>query len=448
MITKNIEGVLIRGKWLSKSYIKQMLNYTESVRGEGLMSIIVDNIPTIDLSKDQKRQVVVDREKGRYLGHVSTTLLSDQTTIYAVYIMGHGRGQAVMKKSPDGGQTWSERLEVPESWSTMLQVPVIYRLSDEHGKERLVLFTGHHPIRMSDSEDNGLSWSELAPIGDFGGNVSMSDIIHLNNGRYMAFFHDDGRFLDKEKKEVRFQLYKSVCDKKSKVELYKSYKNNDSKWSIPELDKRTTIDGQLSWSKPKLIYESYAGKRKKGATSVIYRTISDDGGKTWGNPVPIASHKDAYLGEPGAFYSPDRKQLALIFRENTRNYNSFVSYSNDDGKTWCEPYEISSELTGDRHNICYYNDGRVVITFRDSNKDSSTHGDWVVWVGKYDDIINGNKGQYRIRLMKNYYKDDCGYSGLELLKDGTFVATSYGHWIEDEKPYIVSVRFKLEDLER
>ena len=50
--------------------------------------------------------------------------------------------------------------------------------------------------------------------------------------------------------------------------------------------------------------------------------------------------------------------------------------------------------------------------------------------------------------MKNYYKDDCGYSGLELLADGTYVATSYGHWRKNENPYIVSVRFKLQDLER
>jgi len=39
--------------------------------------------------------------------------------------------------------------------------------------------------------------------------------------------------------------------------------------------------------------------------------------------------------------------------------------------------------------------------------------------------VNGGKGEYRIRLMKNYYKDDCGYAGLELLPDGTFIATSY-----------------------
>jgi hypothetical protein len=32
--------------------------------------------------------------------------------------------------------------------------------------------------------------------------------------------------------------------------------------------------------------------------------------------------------------------------------------------------------------------------------------------------------------------------------DGAFVLTSYGQWTAGEQPYIISVRFKLEDLDR
>lgn len=52
------------------------------------MRIIKGDIPTLDLSNQTNYQVVVDKEKGSYLGHVSTALLSDKTTIYAVYILG------------------------------------------------------------------------------------------------------------------------------------------------------------------------------------------------------------------------------------------------------------------------------------------------------------------------------------------------------------------------
>jgi hypothetical protein len=49
--------------------------------------------------------------------------------------------------------------------------------------------------------------------------------------------------------------------------------------------------------------------------------------------------------------------------------------------------------------------------------------------------------------MANHKAADCAYPGLELLPDGTFVTTTYGHWIEGESPFIVSVRFKLEEID-
>ena len=52
----------------------------------------------------------------------------------------------------------------------------------------------------------------------------------------------------------------------------------------------------------------------------------------------------------------------------------------------------------------------------------------MAWVGTYDDIVNGREGQYRVRLMDNHHDWDCAYPGLELLPDGTFVTTTYGHW--------------------
>ena len=34
-----------------------------------------------------------------------------------------------------------------------------------------------------------------------------------------------------------------------------------------------------------------------------------------------------------------------------------------------------------------------------------------------------------------------------MFTDGTTVTTTYGHWIENESPFIVSVRFKLEEID-
>ncbi len=343
-------------------------------------------IPTVDISGDKERQVIVDQEKGQYLGHPTTLLLEDNKTMLIVYPKGHGRGLIVYKRSNDTGLTWSERLPTPKSWETSVEVPTLHRVVDASGKKRIIMFSGLYPIRMAVTEDDGANWSELAPIGNFGGIVTMGTVIDLKTpGHYLAFFHDDGRFI--------------------------------------------------------------RGAPAKAWRFWVYTTLSKDGGLTWSAPTPIAMLPDANLCEPGALRSPDGKQIAVLLRENSRKYNSYVIFSKDEGQTWSEPKELPAALTGDRHVAKYTPDGRLFISFRDTTHVSPTKGDWVGWVGKYEDIVNGSEGQYRVRIMDNTKGADCTYPGIEVLPDGTIVTTTYGHWTEGEAPYIVSVRFKLSELD-
>jgi len=106
-------------------------------------------VPMIDLSGETQRQVTVDREPGHYLGHPTTVLLEDGRTMLAAYPKGHGRGAIVLKRSTDGGLTWSERLSVPENWASSLETPTIHRVVDAQGVRRLILFSGLYPIRMA-----------------------------------------------------------------------------------------------------------------------------------------------------------------------------------------------------------------------------------------------------------------------------------------------------------
>ena len=130
---------------------------------------------------------------------------------------------------------------------------------------------------MAVSEDDGHTWTPLEPIGDFGGIVAMASVERLKDGDYMALFHDDGRFLQDEGKVTKFRVYK---------------------------------------------------------------TISHDGGLTWGQPEVIAEHPEAHLCEPGLIRSPDGEQIAVLLRENSRMLNSFVIFSDDEGETWTEPREL------------------------------------------------------------------------------------------------------------
>ncbi|MFK7740707.1 MAG: GDSL-type esterase/lipase family protein [Planctomycetota bacterium] len=356
------------------------------------LSLAQAPIRWLDLEGDTSRQVTVRQVGGKYLGHPTTVLLPDGRTILCVHPEGHGRGPIVLQRSRDGGRNWSKPLPVPSSWATSKETPTIHRLLDPNdGSARLVVFSGLFPIRSSISADDGNTWSELAPIGPaaapFGGIVAMSAVVPLQDGDYAAYFHDDGRFFAED------------------------------------------------------------GKRANPVVFTVYETRSSDGGRTWRAPSVIWTGSDVHLCEPGVVRSPDGKQLAMLLRENSRRKEAHVMFSEDDGANWTAPIELPRSLTGDRHVGRYAPDGRLLVSFRDMAKGSPTRGDWVAWVGTFDDIVKGREGQYRVRLSRNWRSTDCAYPGVELRPDGAFVLTTYGHWQPGARPFIRSVRLRLAELD-
>lgn len=349
------------------------------------LAVTSEPAPFVDLAERKDLQVVVDREAGQYLGHVSSVLLADQRTVLAVYPKGHGKGEIVLKKSTDGGATWSERLATPASWATSVECPSIHRVTDAAGKERLILWSGLYPARLSHSEDEGKTWSELAAAGDWGGIVVMGGVERLADGKYVAHFHDDGRFFAKD------------------------------------------------------------GKNLKVGT--VYQTVSDDGGLRWSAPTAVVSDPVAFHCEPGIVRSPDGKELAVLMRENNRKKNSHVMFSRDEAKTWSVPSELGKALTGDRHIATYAPDGRLLVTFRDMAEGSPTKGDWLLWIGHYQALHADGDDGVRVRLMDNKDSWDCAYAGLHVLPDGTIVGITYGHWEKGEKPYVVCVRVGIGEID-
>lgn len=351
------------------------------------------DIPVLDLNDQQHRQVVVDREEGQYLGHPTTVLLEDNKTMLCVYPKGHGRGAIVYKRSNDAGLTWSDRLPTPVSWSTSQEVPTLHRVVDAAGQKRIIMFSGLYPVRMALTEDGGRTWSELVPVGAWGGIVAMGclDPLRTGPGHYMAMFHDDGRFF------------------------------------------------------------SSKSQRQNPLLMTLYKTLSTDGGLTWSRPEVIHKSTEYHLCEPGIIRSPDGKQLAVLLRENSRRHNSQIIFSDDEGTSWSLPRDLPASLNGDRHTGKYAPDGRLFVSFRSRSPHdhrAPTEGDWVAWVGTYDDLVYGREGQYHVRLKDNHHGWDCAYPGVEVLPDGTIVVTTYGHWEKGESPYVLSVRVKLEELDK
>lgn len=350
------------------------------------------SIQYLDLDAETQRQVTVDQEEDVYLGHPTTVLLEDDKTILCVYPKGHGKGSIVYKKSVDAGLTWSDRLPTPESWNTSKEVPTLHRVIAPNGRKRIIMFSGLYPARMAVTENDGETWSELKKVGDWGGIVVMGSVEKLKTGEghYMAMFHDDGRYfsIDRNREEPR--------------------------------------------------------------TFWLYRTHSVDGGLTWSDPLLVDKSSEKHICEPGLVRSPDGTQLACLLRENSRRHNSQIIFSNDEGETWTTPRDLPDSLNGDRHTCKYTPDGRLFISFRSrgpNDRPAKFDGDWVAWVGTYEDLVSGAEGQYHVRIKDNKNRWDCAYPGVEVLEDGTIVTTTYGHWTKDEKPWILSVRLKLEELD-
>ncbi len=374
------------------------------------------SIPMVDLTKEDSLFTTVERRNG-YLGHPSTVLFRDGKTLLVAYPDGHGRGQLLIRRSTDAGKSWkpveieSQRVE---------ETPVLYRLDLPGGGERVLLVTcrpSASTLEWMWSDDHGDTWSprELWKLDETKGIlVALASLWQVpgENPTWRGVFHDH-----------QFDNYT--------VDL--------------------TLEPATEGAAPRCRFGNL--RRIDYAT-----TAGRDAARRAG------------LCEAGLVTRPDGKRQALLFRPEKRLTNSMISFSDDFGSTWTDPRELPGALTGHRHESTNLPDGRTIIFIRDYsplNPTNPSHGDWVAWVGTFDDLEHGREGQYRIHLRRNFGNStnnnigDCGYSGVELLPDGKVLALTYGHWDlvpgskhpnhpdgRGKSPYIMQVKLDLRQTDR
>ncbi len=290
---------------------------------------------------------------------------------------------------------------------------------------------GGHNGFLSVSRDGGLNWESLEVPADWATTRNCPSIYNL-----------------KDKKGVErlfiFSAHPNMTQTYSE-DLAKS-------WTpIKSLNKPCVMAFS---SITKLTNGDYLGLYHRGfadqdrAPHTLWKSISTDGGLSWGESVEVGQLEGHSPCEPFVIRSPDGKELACIVRENNRVDRSLMMFSSDEGESWSDLVYTPWGLSGDRHIIRYADDGRLVAVFRDMAPNSPTRGHFTAWVGSYKDLKEGGSGQYKVKLLHSYAGSDCGYPGLELLEDGTFLATTYIKMAPGlNKHSIVSVRFKLDDCD-
>ena len=353
------------------------------------MNTTASPLTNIDLSGDAARQVVIAAGTPEiYQGHPTTLLLPDGQTLLATWCLNHGGACGPLKRSEDGGLTWSELLPVPENWKTVKNCPALYYLTAPDGAERIFIFAGQGPdgtMHQTFSEDGGHTWTPMESNG-LTAVMPFCTIVPISNGAKLLALTNIRR----------------------------------------------------------------PGEPAGNRSNILAQSESTDGGLTWSPLQTILDVPGSVLCEPELVRSPDGGQLLCLIRENERSLPAVFITSDDAGRTWSSPKPLPPGLHGDRHKAVQTEQGDLVVCFRDMSKESPFQDHFVAWVGTYADIVEGRPGRHRVKLLHSHSAPnvwDCGYPGLERLPDGTLVATTYIKYQEGpEKHSIVSVRFRLEDL--
>ncbi len=396
-------------------------------------------IPQLDLSVKPEgiesqyeylyESTVVDNSAS-YLGHPDSILLNGNS-ILTVFPEGHGKGKIISKISLDGGKSYTKEIENPPvSWEKSLETPTVYRLQFTDGKEKIILISGNPKwpntptpggFNCSISDDEGKTWSEFRLFYDNSSSYPTVPIVAMAS---LTRLKENGKFVDKW-----MGLFHN-----SKYENFKT---------ILTFDK----DGNYHWSKPEKYLKKYRKYEKFAGICEVEAIRSDMG---------------------------QGDEICLIARCNKKRCTSLLTFSRDEGKTWSEPVEAPVSLNGERHKADYTPDGRLFITFRSIERNAEKVREmrklggeitWyseglIGWVGTYEDLKNGNEGQYRLKIAHTYLDKqnapspvanaDTGYCGNVVFSDGTIVTSSYGVFFpeSERKTCVVSKRIKLDDIDK
>jgi hypothetical protein len=306
--------------------------------------------------------------------------------MFCVWTVNHGGPCGPLKRSDDGGLTWSDLLTVPENWRRTHNCPAIDRLVDPAGTARLFVFAGQGSdglMCQSHSNDGGRTWTPM--------------------------------------ESSRLTTVMPFC-------------------TIEPVDGGKRLLGMTNIRRP--------DETKEKRSNVVAQSVSTDGGFSWTPWEVVLDVPGCKPCEPWLIRSPDGKQLLCIMRENNRAMNAWMMASDEEGRTWSTARQLPAALSGDRYAARYTADGRLFVAFRDTAQESPTAGHFVGWVGTYDDIVAGREGQYRVKLLHSNAGWDCGYAAVERLPDDTLIATTYIKYRPGpEKHSLVSVRLKLAELD-
>jgi Neuraminidase (sialidase) len=367
-------------------------------------------IPTLDVSIDKSIVNIIEYAPTSTRLHTTAVRLSTRGENLLLAYTKHNSRQITLRKSSDGGQSWSTPLSDnllignPIKHISMFTLTGRTLLPKEYRRERrlsrlanrnnLILFFEGYPIKAAISPDNGEQWLKTFNVIE-SSDMIVTSMIKLNDGVFMALLN--------------------------------------------------------------------SGKHPHNGRQVIYKSYSQDGGLTWTYPE-IAIKHNIYSIENAciARLTHRNKKYLVVLANEQKHQTGVISVSTDEGKTWSYPVELPSFIQGDRYSIATLANKMYIVyrdTYGNKGQNNPTRGDLMLWSGTMADLEHGGKSSVRVRLadlpsvevqQQNEAKNRTSIETptINILAKNRLSIIVYGMWDEKLPPNIRSYTIHLGKLER
>ena len=333
-----------------------------------------------------------------------TVCKDDEGTLYAVcsgFRAAHvcPFGKTVLFKSFDEGKTWSVPMVVNDTYLDDRDAGITCL----GGKTMLVSWFSHptevYLTQYKEHIEN--SWHGSASVLDMYASIPEK---HEKGGSFVRISHDGG-----------FSWGETL--------------------KVPV----NTPHGPVLKKDGKLLYfgkECYSAGEE--TPHVISAWESADGGKTWSKlgevPIPMDTVLDNFH-EPHAIELSGGRILGIIRAENLKTSTTFTmykTYSNDGGKTWseCTPMGIS----GSPPHLLRHSSGAIILTYARREAVFSERA-----IIPYDE---GESWSEEL-VLRASSSSDIGYPSSVELSDGSVLTAYYHQYENDDFPSLLYTRWSL-----